>query len=723
MARTAPGRLTATPDNPVAAGARRDRTEEETRIVGLERSKPTADVTAVAPRAAAATARRAMRALVPLAAAGALLAAAPAQAQDRAIEAVSPIESGGQNVHHAYSWGTLSGDAAVYRQSEAGTEITVARRSPTGWRQQTFFAHDVGNTLFTSDVSPDGARLVSNEPPVSGRGGLYFIENGERTPIVQWNDGDPEPDYLGASYDVRHLVVRAPDGAFPGPSSTTGLYRWTRANGAEPIDIDMSRYDGVTCSGVNARPAIGDRQPLGRPGISDDGRTIAVTTPTCAGVVGHIAVWRDGTSTDITVPVAGAPDLQPTYYGMRRDGSRVYFGSGAKLEPGDDNGAFDLYVWEDGTLRRITDGGVETAQVAVSSDGTTVWFRTNQPIGGVGEAGQRNVWVWDGELSLVGTYAPADAPNIEGHLSEDGRFLLFVSQRDPDTGTNYGQNQVQRLGRDGGVACASCPPSGVTVAAATLGNNANHRVSAQPRISRDGRLVVFETTMALDPRDVNGTIDVYAWEDGEQKLISSGTSAGWSQYRGMTHDGTSVFFYEDGVVLPGTTDPYVKLYVWRVGGGFPSAVGDEPCGMGCQTRTPLPPAPPLAASVTFAGPGNLPPQPRSRTGREGAQAQSSRAQVTSPSKAVRGRSALVRVKVPGAGSIRVTGARIANVSRTVRKAGTYRIRVRLSKRYQRSLARRGKVTAALRVQFRPEDGDASARTVRLTFQRPARRGR
>jgi hypothetical protein len=716
------------PDNSLAAGARRERTEQEIRIVSLDR--PRSAATAVV------KVRTAARRLAPLVAAGALAAAAPAAAQERALEAVSPIESEGQSLDevNGFTWGSLDGNRAFYSSSVTPIDYPIATRTAAGWVTSLYRSPIPGwSTAFVDATDDMSTLIVAHNPAASAPGrqhALYHVKDGQATPV--WAPDDPtavdgtsanHPEYLGASKDREVLVVRESDPAFlPGPDSNTGLYRWTRAGGLEPINVDLSRYEGI-CTPAAAEVS-NTNMPSWHSAISADGRTIAVRVPGCGGVQPHIYLWRDGTSIDITQPLTGEPDAAADLRGMSDDGSRVYFSTTGKLVPEDTGGA-DLYVWDDGTLERLTEGNFPTVNgpqgaSQPTEDGSAIWFRTTGPIGSEGEAGKANYWVWDGELRFARAFGTAQPPYLfwrienTGEASADGSTFVFATNYDFDTGAGLGQRRIFRLDRSGDVQCVSCPSGGSPSSSAALGLSLRGFDHAwKPRVSADGRIVVFETQDALVPEDTNGRIDVYAWEDGRHTLISSGTEPTDALFKGMTPDASTIFFSSHGALLPGTTDTYRKLYASRVGGGFPVARAPEGCGAGCQGPLSPPPALPVAASVTFSGPGNLvPPPARSEGSRDRRQDPEVRRPGT-----VRGSTTLVRVKVPSAGTIRVTGSRIKNVSRTVRKAGTYRIRVRLSKRYQRSLARRGRLAAALRVRFAPDDGPAKAMTVRLQFRR------
>jgi hypothetical protein len=703
--------------------------------------------------------RRALtRGLVPLAAIGALVVPATTHAKDRGIEPVSPADSGGTELvtssWEGVAWGSLDGNRAIYLDETFPLDFKLSTRTADGWKTTRIDGGIDNDTVIFRDASPDMSTIVWEErspydPTPGFPEGLLSWHDGRTTMIAKWDAGleqEKRPFYLAGSADRSRLVLRAPAGTFPGPSSNSGLYRWSAADGFEPIDIDQSRYAGADCaddpSTTQAREDLSTigLADNGMMGVSADGGTVLVVTPACTAgsspatpVPSHLVLWHDGTSTDITVPVAGGDDGNAAYVGMSPDGARVFFTTAAQLEAGDTNGATDLYVYDHGQLTRITDGVVTADQTQVSPDGSTIWFEADQPIGGAGQAGKPNIFTWDGRVHLVGTYERAPVlRNVGGGplnstmLTKDGSYLAYGDANDPVT-QEYTDYQIWRIARDGTVVCTTCAPAGgvqaqvsaprpiygfgVSVGVDTGGSFVRHRIR-EPFMSDDGQTVVFQTDGALDPRDTNGITDTYVWEDGKRVLLSSGTEPTRGTARGMSLDGSSIFFTQGGALSPDSTDPYQKLWVSRIGGGFPVARTPDPCGTACQGPLAAPPALPVAATVTFAGPGNLVPPAESEP-------VSSKPKVSKPSGTIHGTSALVRVKVPGAGVVRISGSRVGTAKRTVLKAGTYQVRVALTKKWQRSLARHSSITASLKVQFTPVDGEAASSTVKVKFAKKA----
>lgn len=159
--------------------------------------------------------------------------------------------------------------------------------------------------------------------------------------------------------------------------------------------------------------------------------------------------------TGISAPIDSNGDsYAPT--GASADGRFVVFGSSANnLVAGDTNHANDLFLY-DATL-------AQTVRVSVGSGGVQAQGETG-PVGGV---------------------------------SNDGRYVVFDS-----TATNLGDSSGRRhvYLHDRELA---------TTVALTQGGSGSSGDSANPRISADGRYVVFDSTTPFDGDDTNGVRDIY----------------------------------------------------------------------------------------------------------------------------------------------------------------------------------------------------------------------
>jgi hypothetical protein len=84
---------------------------------------------------------------------------------------------------------------------------------------------------------------------------------------------------------------------------------------------------------------------------------------------------------------------------------------------------------------------------------------------------------------------------------------------------------------------------------------------------------------------------------------------------------------------------------------------------------------------------------------------------------INGRRATVSVRVPGAGRVSTSGPSVAGSTVTVKKAGTVKAKLRLTKAGQRALKRSHRLALSVRVRFVPHGGDGRTETKTITFKR------
>lgn len=87
-------------------------------------------------------------------------------------------------------------------------------------------------------------------------------------------------------------------------------------------------------------------------------------------------------------------------------------------------------------------------------------------------------------------------------------------------------------------------------------------------------------------------------------------------------------------------------------------------------------------------------------------------------KTVTGTAATVKVKVPGAGRITLSGSQVGKATRSAAKAGTYSVRVALTASAKRALAKNKKLTVKVKVAFQPSSGKAVSKTISVAFKQP-----
>jgi hypothetical protein len=366
----------------------------------------------------------------------------------------------------------------------------------------------------------------------------------------------------------------------------------------------------------------------------------------------------------------------------------------------------------------------------VSDDASHVYFLGAVP--GNGPAG-KNLYLWDERsISYVST-APqqssvdVNAP-LDARVASDGSALAFLAAQNLTGYDSHGHTEIYLYrASSGSLVCISCDPTNSLPQAASpwtapdLGGTAEIEVSRaglSQAISSDGRMVFFDSALPLVARDTNTGAnpschahlaevrstgcDLYEYENGTVHLISSGTG-GPSHLVGVSGDGADVIINTTNPLVPQDQDGgYGNLFDARIDGGFPSASPFAPCtGESCRPPASQLPADALPGSVAFMGPAN--PSPGSRAvGR-----------LILVRKAGGRSSLLLTVWIPARGRITIAGAGLREVARSIDGAGTYRIRVALTKRETRLLARRHELALTAKLAFVPTSGGPSSTTVHI----------
>jgi hypothetical protein len=469
-------------------------------------------------------------------------------------------------------------------------------------------------------------------------------------------------------------------------------------------------------------------------------------------------------------------NAEPRFWAAKRsDGSVAFFRAQGALTVGAGSGS--LYRWdanaEDGTgLLELSSDPDDQPEVlgpaAVSDDARSVYFVAagllDEDAEDV-ERGRPHLYLWrEGEgvryiTTLDGTLASSNdtavwnlgwrAGGRGARVSADGERLLFASYADLDDGYDTTESSAEACGnpsdaddtcrqiylydaRTDETTCVTCVPGAPVVGDANLFGNGDvrgARLQAAPlrdprNLSSDGRRVFFETTRQLVSADENGELDVYEWEDrdldgdGDLRLVSSGKSSTESRFLDASLSGDSVFFETRDRLVGIDNDDLWDLYDARVGGGIPAQNPPPPAppceGEECQGSLSGMPLLPGVGSAG-GGHGNLRPGRRPSF----SVARLSRKQ---QARLARGRPVMMRVRVNRAGRVSATARAkldtrmrtVARASKAARRAGTVRLRLKLSPAARRSLAREGALNVRLAVRFA---GVREARTSTLRLRR------
>jgi hypothetical protein len=410
----------------------------------------------------------------------------------------------------------------------------------------------------------------------------------------------------------------------------------------------------------------------------------------------------------------------------------------------DHGGATDLapdHAPVDGTDAQVV--GV----VAASADLSRVYFvAKGQLVPGKGVAGAKNLYLSeDGQVTFIGTLDEGfddsvfDAVGFQATsgfraITSDGRKLAFVSAAQLTDYDNVTPSAACPQSSDGTpgpcrevyvydiatrkLTCPSCAGAPSNSTLGPIGTvkapplNFISLVHGQHNFTEDGSRLYFQSNKALVPQDRNGATDVYEWDGSAPRLISSGSGGGdGSRFMGASPSGDDVFIATREQLAAQDTDRLNDIYDAHIDGGFagpPDAT--LPCqGDACRGLSSPAVSLPVAVSIAFSGAGNEPDTPSPRAPRS--------ANVSKP-KAIRGSAGTVQVKVPEKGRLALAGSGVRSSSRTVTKAGSYKVKVALTKRAADALRSKHRFVTTLRVAFTPVGGKASTVRVKVTFNQP-----
>jgi hypothetical protein len=636
----------------------------------------------------------------------------------RGYEQVTPVDKSGGTVNAVLGFqAKADGSAVSYMLTSAPGDAPSAvlfsrylsRRGSADWQpwSSTDPPLSTPRTIVettTHAISSDftHAMVVSNkvltpsEPdgPYDGGANIYiedlqtgtytFVGANERlASFPLWNGTAREKQFLAGAPDYSWITFLSPVALLPG-APVEALYHWSATEG---LTLQSSATGNVQLPNAGTEPSS--------KWVSDDG-SVMFYNLLGGGVYRH---ELNGATTPVSVVRAG-PDTGELVMGkidaVSSDGRYAFFRSGPlTAEAQAEGGSTYMYRYDSQTEDLVTVGpavDIVTGHfLGAGDDGRTVFYDS-------GFFDGTTAW-HDGVRHLITTSHP-DLNGLgigyEVFYSPNGRYLAYLE----DNGALHLYDAVTETD-----VCASCLPDGSGGRDVTLPGGVRTASNRTPNVVLNDGTVYFNTATRLLSSDHNGSSDVYSYKEGKLALISPGDGPFTARFGDATPDGSNVFFTTDQALVGQDTDRAIDIYDYRVGGGFPgqSPSPTKPCsGDVCQGPLSLPPAPPPAGSAASPGSGNLP-------------GSSARVSV-SGNRTVTGSTAVLKVRVPGAGRIQVSGEGLSRSAVKAKKSGSYRVSVRLGKSSRRELHKEHRLTVGVTVTFTPTTGDASSAKTRVTFR-------
>lgn len=575
---------------------------------------------------------------------------------DRAWEQVNIPDTDGNEVDGAATISD-SGERVVYNieggspgsgygggTASDGANYQLAERTPNGWKDKSLYPSRslaLGSQWDAPFGSSDLSEVyaVNRDLTNAGDAELWRMTPGAPAQLVlsvPSAEYPPINDFTVVSANgsrVLSVLTGSIDPDHPVGPEETELYDITSGT---PQMVGLLPNGTVPPCGVSNNVMEGSEGggPAEGRVTADGSHVFFSSTNECSDGSSFALYDRDLTNSTTTELAGDARFIRST------DG-QTYFTTKESLAA-DDHGGNDIYRYTiaDGDLSCLTcataaAGSVvsdtvlassDFRAVAVSNDGSRVYFRSNRPL--VQGAATDGIYRLDTANQELAYVAPAEGATVgaattQGNASSpDGSVFVFTSDNpalDAVNGTQNGGSDQYYIydDVDRSLVCVSCRADGGLPrgpVGSYLGLQRGSNTVAL--ISNGDFFFVTPTPLVRDDQntappnqEADRGDDLYEWRDGRLLLVSDGqavngggTSFG---FRGVSPSGRDVFFTQAARLTPDALEAQTRLYDARIGGGIDFPAPAVPCSLeACQGTASPPPNDVTPSSLSFSGPGN-----------------------------------------------------------------------------------------------------------------------
>ncbi len=431
--------------------------------------------------------------------------------------------------------GDTDGKIDVYERSyDASLESRVTRvvsTGPTGGNDafDAFYAGATadGNRIFftTSEslVAADGDHAEDIYMRDLAIGTTTLVSSGAAGCAPACGNGVDAAIYFDASSDgLRVNFISAERLAAADTDGATDVYQ---------RDLTAATTTLVSQGAASCAPACGSGTPdaIFQGASADATRVVFVTSEQlAAGDTDNLADLYERNltiGTTVLVSTAGtcppASDCTPAFGAITSDGSRVFFETNERLAGGDTDSSSDLYEWSGGTIALLStgpaggNGPANATYETNATGGTAVFFETSEKLLAGDTDPAIDVYERSGGVTSLVSIGPAGG---------DGDFAATLDKVSPDGGTALFSTAEALAAED----LDSTPDvylrtGGTTTLVSLAPGSGNGGFGAGfAGASSDAGHVLFETAEQLLAQDTDTRPDIYERASGVTTLVSKG---------------------------------------------------------------------------------------------------------------------------------------------------------------------------------------------------------
>lgn len=241
-------------------------------------------------------------------------------------------------------------------------------------------------------------------------------------------------------------------------------------------------------------------------------------------------------------------NCDPTFGGVSSDGSHVFFESNERISKADEDNSQDVYDWSGSGSAALAstgtsggNGAFNATYAGTAGSSGAVYFETSEALVSADKDSEQDVYVrYEGTTELVST-------GPEGRNGPQPASFRWASPDGSSSAAIFSTSEALVPEDTDAMPDVYERSGGVTTLVSTGPEGGNGAFSAAfAKASDDGSRIFFVTVEPLVEEDEDESSDVYLRGDGETALVSTGPLGGNGSFsaglHGVSGDGSKAFF-------------------------------------------------------------------------------------------------------------------------------------------------------------------------------------